>query len=850
MEEIFRQGGRLRKPHFRKLLKHIDGSFYWSLDSRRSLAQFLQAQGWNIVECPSEADIMIAKDCTAKDVVISGDSDSLIYASIKTIWRPLARGRYLAYDVQMLLKQLEMSRAGLTVLGIVSRNDYSTNLTRMGVSTNYSIIQPFGDADPDTILQAYLDHGEVASKHASKTHFDAALKIFVRQQFTVEDCIVSSQVSNQEDATQDPVQRTVTLENVLQRLKDLRLQLIESKKKSFIGGQAEERPRIFNRYNTIDHPPSLKPPPHSSGRKYKYRERYAIKTRLRVTKHEPPDILKQYTWKPWTARPESPRESTTSTSRCKRKDKPAKPLLPVELMTKKDLVLALQWEHPTRTLEVGTINANVSRALKQFPAPLQDDYFLRIKTCLTDITRLAARSKRTCQRLIGQYLEQLSLHGVDEVDKIILDKLCPPFSVQDVANYKNEDYNSEQSEDSQENQELDASNDNSNHPLTFFMVLLNTIYSSKPPPSTGKTGPVVRMFMDKAKDFLPQQTQAVKYPGSSFLRSAAVQLTVEFRKHFKNGSIDLCKKIECLKKKGLLPHDAVDRIDSTKSSVENFITLNRTSGSRRCLVPMSSFEDKFVTVSELDLTKIFWQDEVLKRQLQHFAHPDFPSIETPDKIAQADVALWIGRVEPGYLINKLLTDIGGYSVEQRKKGYSEEEEGRRRKLKNYSRSTMRMSIEKLKEHVRAFRQDDFNPVSYTARGYVLRGSVRTDGFRLQLLGFKLNELNCVKYRRLPAERLPPRLTSTLGGTDFYLTEIRNVVASKDDVVALWGCDPRQIKILGIDLGQAFVVGASAILPSSKQPTITNRQESKEGAAEKDIASKSTKFYNLSVKQKA
>ncbi|KAF9317713.1 hypothetical protein BG006_003313, partial [Podila minutissima] len=57
-------------------------------------------------------------------------------------------------------------------------------------------------------------------------------------------------------------------------------------------------------------------------------------------------------------------------------------------------------------------------------------------------------------------------------------------------------------------------------------------------------GPVVHMFMDRAKDFLlPQdQTGTVKYLGSSFLRSTAVQLTVEFRKHFKNGSIDLCKK--------------------------------------------------------------------------------------------------------------------------------------------------------------------------------------------------------------------------------------------------------------------------------------------------------------------
>ncbi|KAF9305711.1 hypothetical protein BG003_001245 [Podila horticola] len=218
--------------------------------------------------------------------------------------------------------------------------------------------------------------------------------------------------------------------------------------------------------------------------------------------HEPPDILKQYTWKPWTSQPESPRETVTSTSGHKPKIKAPKPPLPVEHMIKKDLVLALQWEHPTRTLDIGTINANVSRALKVFPAPHQESYLPRIKTCLADITRLAARTKRTCQQAIGQYLERLSLQDIDEVDKIILGKLCPPFSAQDMV---------EESEGLQENQDLDESNDNSNYPLLFFMSLLNAIYSSKSPLSTGKTGPVVRMFMDRAKDFIPQQAQTVNF---------------------------------------------------------------------------------------------------------------------------------------------------------------------------------------------------------------------------------------------------------------------------------------------------------------------------------------------------
>ena len=55
-----------------------------------------------------------------------------------------------------------------------------------------------------------------------------------------------------------------------------------------------------------------------------------------------------------------------------------------------------------------------------------------------------------------------------------------------------------------------------------------------------------------------------------------------------------------------------------------------------------------------------------------------------------------------------------------------------------------MSTTELKDHVIKFRRDDFEPAIYTTKGYVLQGSIKTDGSRLQLLGFKLNELNCIK----------------------------------------------------------------------------------------------------------
>ncbi|KAG0014587.1 hypothetical protein BGZ82_001717, partial [Podila clonocystis] len=316
---------------------------------------------------------------------------------------------------------------------------------------------------------------------------------------------------------------------------------------------------------------------------------------------------------------------------------------------------------------------------------------------------------------------------------------------------------------------------------------------------------------------------------SVFLQSAAKQLATEYRRHFKNGSFDLCKKIQDQKKKGLLPVSTPDHVDLDKTPAENFLILNMTSGRCWQLSPMSSLESKFILLSEDDLVRVFWKDKTLREQLQAYARPTV-SVQVP---SQDDVIGWLKNLDPGLLINKLLTDIGGFTAEERKT------------KKRLSRSARQMSIDKLTTHISAVCHKDFNPTiqgSYSEKGYVLRGSIKTDGFLLHLLAFKMNELNCVKYRRLEVERLPDKLTSTLGGTDHYLTEIRNVMKTKEDVQRLWECDPRKIKILGIDLGQAFTVGASALLPSS---------DGQEHGTTADIKIPlSTRFYNLAVSQKA
>ncbi|KAG0251909.1 hypothetical protein BGZ95_006760, partial [Linnemannia exigua] len=197
---------------------------------------------------------------------------------------------------------------------------------------------------------------------------------------------------------------------------------------------------------------------------------------------------------------------------------------------------------------------------------------------------------------------------------------------------------------------------------------------------------------------------------------------------------------------------------------------------------MSPRGRKFVSLSEDELVKVFWTDVTLRKQMQSYAHPTLSSFTDASRIPQADVVGWLKNIAPGELINRLLTDIGGFTEDER------------RRKKHWSRSAHRMSIDDMTAHISSIRDKDFDPmVSYSSKGYALRGTIKTDGYRIQLLAFKLNELNRVKYRRLDEDKLPDPFTSTLGGTDHYLKEIRNVVKTPEDVKRIWDCDPKDIK---------------------------------------------------------
>ncbi|KAG0292900.1 hypothetical protein BGZ97_005482 [Linnemannia gamsii] len=466
----------------------------------------------------------------------------------------------------------------------------------------------------------------------------------------------------------------------------------------------------------------------------------------------------------------------------------------------------MQWEQPLRILDIGTLKANTSRALKKevpHDADLQQNINRAITTCLSDISKLASRTKRGCQQIVGQYLENLSVDHLDKDDRTILSYLTPYFSVQEIEDAKKGTTPNTEDVSSDNKNNPEASTDDKNSPEAFFLSLLVAIYKARAP----------------RKRIADAATAGERYNNPSvFLQSTAVQLATEFSSS---------------KKKGLLPDSAPDQVNPDKTPAENFIILNRIVGRSWRLSPMSPRGRKFVSLSEDDLVRIFWRDVTLRKQLQSYAHPTLPFFTDPTRIPQGDVVGWLKNLAPGELINRLLTDIGGFT------------EDKRRKRKNWSRSAHRMSISDMTSHISNIRDKDFNSKdSYSSKGYALRGSIRTDGYRIQLLAFKLNELN----RQLDEDKQPDPLTSTLGGTDHYLTEIRNVVRTAEDVQRIWGCDPKDIKIVGIDLGKAFVFGASVLLPSSASAIPTDREE-KGPVVDVDVPLP-TRFHNLAVSQKA
>ncbi|KAI7829672.1 hypothetical protein BC939DRAFT_441441 [Gamsiella multidivaricata] len=200
----------------------------------------------------------------------------------------------------------------------------------------------------------------------------------------------------------------------------------------------------------------------------------------------------------------------------KKKSTPKKDQLAADEMTKIQLIRAMQTEHPLRTLDIGILKANTSRAIKKevpYDEDLQDKLRHAVTTCLSDISNLASKSKRACQQVIGQYLESLSVDHLDEDDRTILSYLTPHFSVQEIAAAKKGTTPNPEDKSSDDEDGSEASNENKNSPVEFFLSLLVTVYKASTPQEKKKAsaGAAACLFLRKAKDYLPPKTGSGRF---------------------------------------------------------------------------------------------------------------------------------------------------------------------------------------------------------------------------------------------------------------------------------------------------------------------------------------------------
>ncbi|KAG0073939.1 hypothetical protein BGZ93_004656, partial [Podila epicladia] len=118
------------------------------MEDRQAFVDYMAKKGYDIILCDTEADIKIAADCEEEDVVVTGDSDLLIYKSVPAVWRPMGGGksrRYWLYNKAAVLDALDVTSTQLVALAVISGNDYTRNIPTLGIETNRKLIKKLED---------------------------------------------------------------------------------------------------------------------------------------------------------------------------------------------------------------------------------------------------------------------------------------------------------------------------------------------------------------------------------------------------------------------------------------------------------------------------------------------------------------------------------------------------------------------------------------------------------------------------------------------------------------------------------------------------------------------------------
>ncbi|KAF9536415.1 hypothetical protein EC957_011042 [Mortierella hygrophila] len=448
-----------------------------------------------------------------------------------------------------------ISRTQLTVLGIVSHNDYNKNVYELGCATNFSIIKNLSGSDIPTMVANYLADPQVVIKNKNRLDFDASIRVFAHGQ----QILIPRQESNLCALTADKIKAKFdNAKELLAQRKKAESEAKLSAKSGMARGRVyrHKASQTLNRYRdkkpignrtTADVVQLEQPAPPAP-----YRPRYSLKSHTRKS-HEPPSAMKQHKLKPWKNKSETPDETPTAPVTDVPRAPRRSPRLPsIDQMTKAHLVKALAWEHSMATLDIGTLKANAKNALKvkdtsRDPIELVEDSAVANETidCVQAIVKEANQVKRKCQGLFGVYFERVDRDGATSNDKAFLKEICPPIPremIEDAAS---------NTLPSQDSTTLDDDEGTSDRHVQFIGCFMRYLYSNNYPRNTG-TGIVVNRFIERLEQM--KLHKSVRIRGSidkkpelssgELVRSASVQLAVEMKKIYWHGSVQLLEQLE------------------------------------------------------------------------------------------------------------------------------------------------------------------------------------------------------------------------------------------------------------------------------------------------------------------
>lgn len=233
--------------------------------------------------------------------------------------------------------------------------------------------------------------------------------------------------------------------------------------------------------------------------------------------------MKRYKWKPHTqkldALPKQNPENKVKRARKRRKTAKKAPT-PIRDMNKRQLIRAMDREHPIVTLTVGTLKANVTRAAGQNTVIGEE-----VARTLQEVTHIVGQCKTQVQLLIGRYIQDVTQQErpLTQVEREVLDVICPPLR-----------------RESEEEEDEDEDEDEAQDQVPFLSMLLRHVYSRERLAGT-RLGKLATALVTRCP--LPEPTLEKTYPGMAMFDSTGRQLATEIKGHFRRGCQEITDKV-------------------------------------------------------------------------------------------------------------------------------------------------------------------------------------------------------------------------------------------------------------------------------------------------------------------